>query len=483
MKYLWLYGDGSSDTNKQSSNVYSGGNNYNVKLLVTTNHNCLDSISKPIIVLPHPVAKFTINDTAQCLNAQSFDLTDVSNIQYGTYTNSWLFDDNTNLNTKNVNSKTFNTKGYHKIVLALNSNFNCVDTISRMVFLEDYNNTRIDVLSLDSQCYKGNYFDFKNINLSSTVVHNNFEWHLGDGNIKNGSNVNHKYPTAGEYQVLLISTSNNNCIDSGTATVVVHPNPQTNFTCEEVCFVGENEFIDQSTIAKGNIVEYNWKFENGVSSNLQNPKVNFNTPGKYDAELIVKSDKNCYDTLIILDVAWLKEKPIADFAFKRLPDKQFDVATIQFTNLSSNDVVSSFWDFGNMNTSNEFEPEADFNDTFEKKITLVVTNQVGCKDTTEQMTGSLVTDFVFFMPNSFSPDNNNINDVLKPVSTPYVNKYIFQIFNRWGEKVFETNDILQGWDGTYNGEPCEQGAYLCKIYLIPKRGKLQSHELIITLLR
>ncbi len=64
-----------------------------------------------------------------------------------------------------------------------------------------------------------------------------------------------------------------------------------------------------------------------------------------------------------------------------------------------------------------------------------------------------------FMPNAFSPDKNEINEVFGPKGQ-YISRYKLQIYNRWGELIFETNNCMEGWDGYYKGERCEQEVYL-----------------------
>src|SRR5690606_15738431 len=228
---------------------------------------------------------------------------------------------------------------------------------------------------------------------------------------------------------------------------------------------------------------YSWTFENGQTSNLENPVVDFNLPGSYNAQLITVSDQGCADTLSVAGAAVVLPKPTANFTYVRLPDKAFDVSTLRFTNQSSNDVTNFDWDFGNGNYSNEENPENDYTDTSRRIITLVVTNQDGCMDTVSKESGSLVTDFKFYLPTAFSPNNQDGNELFVPVATPYVRYYRLEIYNRWGEKVFVTDDIKQGWDGKYMGQDCEQGVYICRVYLVPMRGAIQSHEVTVTLLR
>lgn len=72
--------------------------------------------------------------------------------------------------------------------------------------------------------------------------------------------------------------------------------------------------------------------------------------------------------------------------------------------------------------------------------------------------------FVMRMPNSFTPNNDNLNDVFKPVLGDILpTKYLLQIFDRWGGIVFETNNPEQGWDGTHLGQPVARGIYSYKL--------------------
>lgn len=78
----------------------------------------------------------------------------------------------------------------------------------------------------------------------------------------------------------------------------------------------------------------------------------------------------------------------------------------------------------------------------------------------------------FYLPNAFTPDGDGLNDEFKPVQRyDLVKTYHLYIYNRWGQLIFETSDINTGWDGTYKGNPAEQGTYVYKIvYTSPSTG-------------
>jgi gliding motility-associated-like protein len=134
-------------------------------------------------------------------------------------------------------------------------------------------------------------------------------------------------------------------------------------------------------------------------------------------------------------------------------------------------------------TSTEFAPTVDYYDTSSQQIKLIVTNPYNCVDSMMVSTGPLYNDFHFNFPSAFSPDGNGINDLLKPISTPYTKEYTMEVYNRWGELIYKTNDINQGWNGTYLGKECPQDVYICRIFIIPIKGSLRHFEVNVTLLR
>jgi len=86
-------------------------------------------------------------------------------------------------------------------------------------------------------------------------------------------------------------------------------------------------------------------------------------------------------------------------------------------------------------------------------------------------------------PTAFSPNNDGRNDLFRPVWYGEFTGYFMAIYNRWGEKIFQTYSKEEGWDGTYKGVPAEMGVYyyLCN-YECPKKGN-QVAKGEITLIR
>lgn len=111
-----------------------------------------------------------------------------------------------------------------------------------------------------------------------------------------------------------------------------------------------------------------------------------------------------------------------------------------------------------------------------------VTSTDGCTDSACVNVALDVISTVY-IANAFTPNNNSLNDVFKPILLN-VNEYKFLIFNRWGEKIFETSVIEEGWNGYYKGLICEQDTYVYKI-VFKDNAKKDLHQYIgkVTLLR
>lgn len=114
---------------------------------------------------------------------------------------------------------------------------------------------------------------------------------------------------------------------------------------------------------------------------------------------------------------------------------------------------------------------------------LIVANANGCADTLflpEYIT--VIEPSRLFIPNAFTPNDDGRNDQLWIFGSGLDN-ILFQVFNRWGEKVFETRDQSVGWNGTLNGEPAEPGVYVYKLTFNFADLQLQTREGSIVLIR
>ncbi|MGB1039490.1 MAG: gliding motility-associated C-terminal domain-containing protein [Flavobacteriales bacterium] len=148
-----------------------------------------------------------------------------------------------------------------------------------------------------------------------------------------------------------------------------------------------------------------------------------------------------------------------------------DNKTLVVTDRSTGAVTGS-WDFDDGNVlpyipSNSSETNT-YADGGNYTITLIVKNNGPCYDTLTK--DICVSDQVFFIADIFSPNGDGINDILY-VRSFEAEKLIFRVFDRWGKLVFESTDVDNGWDGTYQGKKLESGVYFYSVEMTITSGE------------
>lgn len=151
-------------------------------------------------------------------------------------------------------------------------------------------------------------------------------------------------------------------------------------------------------------------------------------------------------------------KPTAEFTISS--ETVFNNLPIQFQNLSQ-DAISYEWDFGDNNSSTIVHPQNTYDDPGIYVVTLIATDELGCKDTISKPL-EVEEEWYIYIPNTFTPDGNRFNNDFR-ASTVGIQTLSINIFNRWGEVVFTSNDLNFAWDGSYNGQIVGDGTFTYKV--------------------
>lgn len=143
---------------------------------------------------------------------------------------------------------------------------------------------------------------------------------------------------------------------------------------------------------------------------------------------------------------------------------------VQIRNLSRPLMQSTyFWDFGDGNTSTEINPKHFFNGTDNYTITLTTTDSKGCE---AEFSRTTVPPVELFIPSAFSPDGDGINELWR-VEGSNVREFEIWIYDRWGQEVFRSKDMTQGWDGSHQGGAYHNNMTLYN-YFIRYKGELEE---------
>jgi gliding motility-associated-like protein len=246
--------------------------------------------------------------------------------------------------------------------------------------------------------------------------------------------------------------------------VTAVPIVQFSSNVTEGCQPLDVTFLNES-IAPGSVV-YSWNLGDGTTS--ASPTILGNTYEAaqcYDVTLTVTADGLCTSTQTIADMICVHAVPQASFYYG--PQQLYsDGPVADFTNTSVNHDFSS-WDFGDGGTSAQEHPTHTFppGAIGNYEVELIVSTAFGCTDTAWQVV--VVKDqLLYYVPNTFTPDEDEFNPVFKPVITAGIDEhaYVLEIYDRWGELVFRTTDVDEGWDGTYQGY-IHEGVYTWKLQM------------------
>ena len=187
--------------------------------------------------------------------------------------------------------------------------------------------------------------------------------------------------------------------------------------------------------------------------------------------LTITSNEGC--TAIVDSTAYVivHDKPIANFISSPNSVSSFS-PLVSFIDLSTPTIVNWNWNFGDLPTTSDISgiqnPIYQYPPTAGTYyVTLIVSNQYGCVDTVIQHV-EITDDLVFYTPNAFTPNGDQVNDVFLPQGVGFdTNTFSMMIFDRFGNMIYATNDYQKGWDGRANqgSEIAQADVYVWKIEL------------------
>ncbi len=314
----------------------------------------------------------------------------------------------------------------------------------------------------------GQCFDFNSFNFSPSgdfATWSTFDWNFGTSaipptsNLQNPNNIHFTAP--GDYQVSL-TVAQGSCVETFIDTVEVYPMPTAYFDPDSLigCVPYLAQFSNQSVA--GTPMIYLWNFGDGTTSTDANPTHLYPFVGTYDVSLTIMTFNGCIDTSYfnIPGMVTVNPTPTAGLVASPTVVSVFE-PDVTFYNFSTNSVNCTL-DFGDGVQSSWCQGTYAYTNYGTYTATQIVYNSLGCPDTATVVI-KVNPEYRFWVPNAFTPFNGDtLNTVFKPIVIG-VDDYKFMIFDRWGEKIFETTDTEAGWDGTYKGHKCQIDVYVYKI--------------------
>lgn len=378
LSYLWNFGDGNSSSATSPTKSYNSSGNFVLNLITTSNNGCKDTFSKPVRIYSKPTVSFTLNSTGQCFKGNYFTTTNNSSNTDGSLSYKWKFGDGFT-STSNAPSHAYGSSGNYTIQLNANSSFGCTDSLTKTIAVYPQAKVKFTVNDSD-QCLSGNNFVFSNASSISTGSLS-YTWFFGDGNTSGTASPVKSYSAYGTYPVLLVSKSNQNCLDSFRSSVRVYSQPNVGFSINNAnqCLKGNAfTFANNSTCADGTL-SYVWKYDSKTST-ASVVNYSFKGSGSYGVRLLATSSFGCTDSLD--QTITVFPQPHLSFTVNDT-DQCLSNNSFVINNTSTISSGTSFyrWDFGDGTTGTSKSPVKSYLFFGKYNLRLIGLSNNNCSDT------------------------------------------------------------------------------------------------------
>lgn len=469
--WAWDFGNNVSSSAQNPVVPYNTPGNYTVSMIVTSAAGCKDTVTQPLNIWAKPVASYSQTDVCfgnpiSFSNASS--ISDATPLAY-----SWNLGDNT-LSSNATPTHQYSSYGSYQASLLVTSVHGCVDSVSRTVNVYALPDAAFSTSAV-CEDNEANFTDGSSIpdgNISS------WYWTFGDGNTGADPSPNHTYVDAGVYPIHMLITSNHGCQDSTDGVIRVIPKPVVDFQTLNVCFGVTTQMTDLSFPITGNITQYQWAFGDGQTTTDQNPEHLYGAPGWYQVALTATTDSGCSTTLVRPNAVNIYQGPVSTF----ISDASHASDIYPLVNFVNETTSPGFyyWSFGDGETSTEYSPAHQYPDIGVYDIQLVTVDYNGCVDTTVSRL-EIRPSSTIYIPTAFTPNNDTKNDVFHVYSYNIVEMKA-AIYDRWGLKIYEWDNVSGGWDGKVDGNPVQSDTYVYRVSTVDvnnKRDVLIGHVSVV----
>lgn len=286
--YYWWFGDGATSTVASPVHSYTATGAYTVRLAVTDSRGCHDTaVYTAYINITQPVASFFVSPDSVSICPPL--LANFVNMSTGAVFYSWSFGDGT-FSTAPSPSDLYTATGYDTVMLVATNVYGCSDTAFGHINIFGYRGAFS--YGPDTGCVPLTVHFRATLSNVPTIV-----WDFSDGNTASASmtdTISHTYTIPGAYVPKLVLSDNTGCSNSSQGLDTIWVDQVTAaFVTGPVCVNGTASFSDSSKSFWSKITSWNWTFNNGDASILQNPTYTYTSVGTYPVNLIVSDGWGC----------------------------------------------------------------------------------------------------------------------------------------------------------------------------------------------
>jgi gliding motility-associated-like protein len=455
--YYWDFGDGQTSLLQNPTHFYNTYGSYDAKLYVVGHGGCVDSATRTINVF-NPYATPINYSPLEACNELNVDFTLTPPAHTRTY---FFYGDGGIDSSQAVNfSHFYKSPSFYSPYMTLVDALDCQVVVGGPSVIKIYGAEPFFGIDKRAFCDSGTVY-FTNYTITNDTIVNSV-WNFGDGGTSTQTNEVHRYTTPGTYYASLSASTTKGCTKTLYDTIRVSGTPQPIITAPDIACVNSFIQLQGSLIVPDTSITWSWTLGNGQVASGQNSYTSYSTVGTPQVKLQAANFLGCKsDTTKTINVV-----PLPGINIVQDPTIVAGTGIVIPTTYSQN-VVSWTWtpatglsclDCANPYSKPQF--------TTKYKVSVVDSN--GCASSKEITVTVVCNDKNYFIPNTFSPNGDGMNDVFYPRGNGINRIQSMRIFNRWGQMVFEkknfiANEAASGWDGKVNGKPADQDVY---VYII-----------------
>jgi len=446
---VWDFGQGLTSNSFEPTTSYSNYGMYDIQLIQFSASGCIDSTSMNIEIYQNPAASFIhVHDSCIYENigfaGNSFVPETDELIEYN-----WQFGDGNNSSSGPDATHAYTQSGTMLVNYSVLSALGCVHDTTISI---DVKPLPIPDFEVSPVCeYAGpSEFIYLPVASNAEIIHH--YWEFGDGNSSEEIFPTNQYNQFGTYDATLTITDQFNCVNSITQDAIVE-RVVTEFDAplRSGCPPLEVEFNNSSWTSHSPIESYQWTTEPfSIPQVAMNPEMEFENPSGtanqfYDVQLVVNSEYGCVDTAFASQYIEVYYAPDAAFVLEY--DKGQEVLQYIRTHNMTTSATSFLWELGNGSMSENENVDWFYLEHGEYEVSLTAFSPNGCPRTVSEVIYIKPANQLY-IPNAFTPNADGTNEKFGPVIYgDDIKRYEFKIFNRYGNKVFHTENPETWWDG------------------------------------
>jgi gliding motility-associated-like protein len=427
-----------------------------------------DRIAVTAVVRQTPIPDYSF-DIGYACNRDTVRF--VNETEFGTsYT--WNFDNgytDTALNPTMI----YNNQGTYYVSLVAQNQY-CTDSVIKPVIID--RPLQADFTASDDTVCVGTIVNFQNTSTATSMdgVNPSYYWDFNDGTTTTVQHPNKQFNQPGIYKVMLVAKNFVPCSDTTYRNIYVDSLPYLSFHRSDTAICTGDQITFEGSYLNNGLEQIQWNF--GDSPDIirqQNPvSHSYLSPGVFTVS-ITAGYRACGELTQSFEVT-VKPLPVLHLG----PDTSIcpngDVLILGDQHNAGNAQASWLWSTGETTSSIGVRQTG----TYSARVTV---DQCSAGDEVVVTKNCRID-----IPNSFTPNGDGTNDYFFPrnILSQGLGAFSMSIFNRWGQLIFETNNIDgRGWDGRFNGKDQPTGVYIYRIKAVLLNGSIEDYTGNVTLMR